>query len=143
MKATVRDLAGVDLAYAPPFGSAKDPVHLAAFAACNQLDGIDNFLDTDADLSGIQIVDVRTPSEVAGLPMSGVDGPVNIPLDDLRDRIGELDPARDTVVSCGVGMRAHVAACILRQRGFSRVSNLSGGATVRNRVRPTSGKRKS
>jgi NADPH-dependent 2,4-dienoyl-CoA reductase/sulfur reductase-like enzyme len=61
---TVRDLAGLDLAYAPPFGSAKDPIHLAAFAACNHLDGIEEFIDADADLTGKQVVDVRTAAEV-------------------------------------------------------------------------------
>ncbi len=66
--ATVWDLAGLDLTYAPPFGAAKDPVHMAAFAACNQLDGITDFLDADADLSGMQVLDVRTPAEVQRLP---------------------------------------------------------------------------
>jgi len=134
MNGTVRDLAGLDLAYAPPFGSAKDPVHIAAFAACNQLDGIEEFLDADSDLTGKQVVDVRTPKETQKRPLAGADRAVNIPVDDLRDRIGELDPSAETVVSCGVGLRAHVAARILKQNGFSDVKNLSGGATVRNRA---------
>ena len=132
--AGVRDLAGLDLAYAPPFGAAKDPVHMAAFAACNDLDGIEDFLDADADLAGRQVVDVRTADEVAKSPLAAAEGSVNIPLDELRGRLGELDPSADTVVSCGVGLRAHVAACILRQHGFPRVSNLSGGATLRSRA---------
>ncbi len=70
MCATVRDLAGLDLAYAPPFGSAKDPIHLAAFAACNLLDGIEEFLDADADLGGMQVVDVRTAAEVERTPLA-------------------------------------------------------------------------
>jgi rhodanese-related sulfurtransferase len=134
MNGTVRDLAGLDLAYAPPFGSAKDPVHIAAFAACNQLDGFEEFLDADADLTGKQVVDVRTPKETQKKPLAGADHAVNIPVDDLRDRIGELDPSAETVVSCGVGLRAHVAARILKQSGFSDVRNLSGGATLRNRA---------
>jgi rhodanese-related sulfurtransferase len=134
MNATVRDLAGLDLAYAPPFGSAKDPVHMAAFAACNQLDGIEEFLDADADLDGKQVVDVRTTGEVEKTPLAGARHAVNIPLDELRDRIGELDPNLETVVSCGVGLRAHVAVCILKQRGFADVKNLSGGAIVRSRA---------
>ncbi len=133
-RGTVRDLAGLDLAYAPPFGSAKDAVHLAAFAACNELDGIEQFVDADADLSGKQVVDVRTAREVASTPLAGVEGVKTIPLDELRDRIGELDAARPTVVSCAVGLRGHVAARILRQSGFADVGNLSGGATVRNRA---------
>jgi NADPH-dependent 2,4-dienoyl-CoA reductase/sulfur reductase-like enzyme/rhodanese-related sulfurtransferase len=130
---TVRDLAGVDLAYAPPFGSAKDPVHLAAFVACNQLDGIETLTDADADLDGKQVVDVRTTVEVERAPLKGVDSVVHIPVDELRDRLDELDPAKDTVVSCAVGIRGHIASRILKKNGFN-VSNLSGGATVRNRV---------
>ena len=132
--ATVRDLAGLDLAYAPPFGSAKDPIHLAAFAACNQLDGIEQFLDADADLSGQQVVDVRTAAEVKQTPLAGAPDAINIPVDELRQRLGELDPSAPTVVSCGVGLRGHVAARILKQHGFADVKNLSGGATIRNRI---------
>jgi len=134
MNGTVRDLAGLDLAYAPPFGSAKDPVHMAAFAACNQLDGVEHFLDADADLDGKQIVDVRTPREVQKRPLAAADHAVNIPVDNLRDRIGELDQSAETVVSCGIGLRAHVALRILKQSGFSDVKNLSGGMIVRNRA---------
>lgn len=133
-RATVHDLAGLDLAYAPPFGSAKDPIHQAAFAACNQLDGLEEFLDADADLSGKQVVDVRTAAEVRQTPLAGAPQIINIPLDELRQRIGELDPAAETVVSCGIGLRGHVAARILKQCGFADVKNLSGGATVRNRI---------
>jgi len=133
-QATVRDLAGLDLCYAPPFGSAKDPIHQAAFAACNHVDGIDTFVPADADLAGVQVVDVRTPSEVERAPLADVDHAINIPLDQLRDRVAELDPSLETVVSCGVGVRAHVAVRILKQLNFQDVRNLSGGATVRNRA---------
>lgn len=129
--ATVYDLAGLDLAYAPPFGSAKDPVHQAAFVACNQLEGQSELLDADASLDGWQVVDVRTAGEVQKMPLAGCPDAIHIPLDELRNRLQELDAAKPTVVSCGVGMRGHVAECILRQRGFGRVANLSGGATVR------------
>ncbi len=130
---TVRDLAGLDLAYAPPFGAAKDPVHLAAFVACNELDAVESFCAADASLDGMQVVDVRTAAEVAKTPLAGVQSPLHIPVDELRDRIGELDITKETVVSCGVGVRGHIAARILKQNGF-QVSNLSGGATVRNRA---------
>jgi len=132
--ATVRDLAGLDLAYAPPFGSAKDPIHQAAFAACNALDGFEQFLDAGADLIGRQVIDVRTAGEVKQTPLAGAPNAVNIPVDELRQRIGELDPAAQTVVSCGIGLRGHVAARILKQHGFADVKNLSGGATIRNRL---------
>jgi len=131
--ATVRDLAGLDLAYAPPFGAAKDPIHLAAFAACNELDGLESFSDASADLSGLQVVDVRTTAEVEKAPLAGVENFVHIPVDELRERISELDPSQQTVVSCAVGVRGHIAARLLRQHGFD-VSNLSGGATLRRRA---------
>ncbi|MFN9719711.1 MAG: rhodanese-like domain-containing protein, partial [Planctomycetota bacterium] len=132
--ATVRELSGLDLCYAPPFGSAKDPVHQAAFTACNQLDGLGNVLDVDADLSGYQVVDVRTAAEIAKAPLTGVASWIAIPVDELRDRVSELDPSRPTVVSCGVGVRGHVAERILMQHGFQQVFNLTGGATLRRRA---------
>ena len=131
MKATVRDLAGLDLAYAPPFGAAKDPIHMAAFAACNDLDGVDKFLPSDSDLSEYQVVDVRSAAEVAVRPLAGANNAKSIPVDELRERLGELNSSLPTVVSCGVGVRAHVAARILRQNGFEHVYNLAGGATIR------------
>jgi len=130
--ATVRDLAGLDLAYAPPFGAAKDPVHLAAFVACNHLDDISKVIPADADIDGYQVLDVRTAPEVERSKLAGAKSVVHIPLDDLRQRIDELNPKATTVVSCGVGLRAHNAARILRQHGFRHVDVLSGGATVRN-----------
>ena len=129
MRATVRDLAGLDLAYAPPFGAAKDPIHMAAFAACNQLDGTEQFVAADADISEKQVVDVRSPAEVKTLPLAGARQSINIPLDELRQRLDELDQTRETVVSCATGVRAHVASRILRQHG-----NLIGGATMRSRA---------
>lgn len=139
MQATVRDLAGLDLAYAPPFGAAKDPIHMAAFAACNQLDGVEDFVAADTDLTDCQIVDVRSTAEVQCNPLAGVDGAINIPLNELRDRLTELDRDAPTVVSCSVGLRSHVGVRILKQHGFRNVSNLAGGATVRNRaVQPKS-----
>ena len=134
LSATVWDLAGLDLSYAPPFGSAKDPVHMAAFAACNQLDRITDFLDADADLSGMQVLDVRTLPEVQRLPFPGAENVIHIPLDELRDRLGELDNSRDTAVTCQSSLRAHVASCLLRQVGFEKVHVVSGGALVRSRA---------
>jgi rhodanese-related sulfurtransferase len=133
---TVADLAGVDLAYAPPFGAAKDPLHMAAFAATNELDGMEKFVDSDADLAGRQVVDVRTEAEAAARPLAGAEQAIVIPVDQLRERLDELDPAAPTVVSCGVGMRAHLAVRILKQRGFQDVANLSGGEMIRRRAWP-------
>lgn len=130
--ATVRDLAGLDLAYAPPFGAAKDPVHLAAYVACNHLDNIDRVIPADAEIEGKQVLDVRTAPELERAQLAAAGDVKHIPLDELRDRLGELDPSMPTVVSCGVGLRAHNAARILRQNGFENVEVLSGGITVRN-----------
>ena len=132
--ATVRELAGLDLSYAPPYGSAKDPVHHAAFTACNQLDGLGDLLDPDTDLSGYQVVDVRTAAEIAKAPLTGCTAVIAIPVDELRERLQELDASQPTVVSCGVGLRGHVAQRILKQHGFASVANLSGGATLRRRA---------
>ncbi|NBC11617.1 MAG: FAD-dependent oxidoreductase [Planctomycetes bacterium] len=133
MNGTVRDLAGVDLCYAPPFGAAKDPVHMAAFAACNDLDGFVSFLQPDADLSRYQVVDVRSAAEVAEAPLPGAEHAHHIPLDELRDRLGELDPQQPTVTSCASGLRSYVAARILTQHGFREVYDLTGAATMRRR----------
>lgn len=131
---TVQQLANLDLCYAPPFGSAKDPVHQAAFVAGNEMAGFSEMLNADADLSQFQVVDVRTSEEVRKTPLAGCSHAINIPVDELRDRLQELQPDRPTVVSCGVGIRGHVALRILRQHGFPRVLNLTGGATLRNRI---------
>jgi len=133
---TVRDVAGLDLCYAPPYGSARDPLHQAAFVACNELDGWGAMLDVEADLAGWQVVDVRTAAEVARAPLTAGTQVIAIPVDELRDRLEELDPQRPTVVSCGVGVRAHAAQRILLQHGFREVVNLTGGATLRRRVVP-------
>ncbi len=137
MKATVRDLAGLDLAYAPPFGSAKDPIHMAAFAACNQLDGVEDFVPADTDLTATQVLDVRSADEAQSAPLDGVENAINIPLDELREHLEELDRDAPTVVVCGTGLRAHVAVRILEQHGFKKLANLSGGITLRSRAKNT------
>jgi NADPH-dependent 2,4-dienoyl-CoA reductase/sulfur reductase-like enzyme/rhodanese-related sulfurtransferase len=137
-QATVRDLAGLDLCYAPPFGSAKDPVHMAAFAACNELDGFSEFVAADANFDNASVLDVRSPAEVEKMPLAGAKQVINIPLDELRDRIGELDPTvSDLVVTCRTGMRGHVAARLIRQLGFQHAKTLTGGVLIRNRAMET------
>lgn len=128
---TVRDLAQVDLAYAPPFGSAKDPLHMAAFAAINDLEGVAPVIQPDADLSGLQVVDLREADECAELPLADAKHARNIPLNALRERLGELDKSKPTAVLCHSGLRAHVGTRILRQHGFD-ASNVSGAAYVRD-----------
>jgi len=137
----VTDLESLDLAYAPAFSSAKDPVILAGFVASNALRGEERlitcgeFRQRRERGEALQLVDVRTAREFA---RDRLDGAINIPLDELRDRLAELSPAADTVVTCQVGLRAHVASRILLQNGFARVSNLTGGMTTCTADRPTS-----
>jgi rhodanese-related sulfurtransferase len=120
-------LATLDLAYAPPFGSARDPIHVAGFLAENEQRGLDRFLapeELGALPATAQIVDVRDPAERAADPVAGT---VAIPLSELRSRIGELDPARPVVTLCKSGQRAYFASRILRQRGFTDVWTATGG----------------
>jgi rhodanese-related sulfurtransferase len=127
----VRDLAQVDLAYAPPFGSAKDPLHMAAFAAMNDLDGLAPIIQPDADLTTYQVVDLRDADECAELKLIGAEHAHNIPLNTLRGRLGELDKSKPTAVVCHSGLRAHVGTRLLREHGFNAV-NVSGATYVRD-----------
>ena len=123
---TVYDLEEAELCYAPPFGSAKDPVNMAGFVASNVLRG-DVALWEPEELSQLSpqqvLLDVRTPEEFAA---GTIPGAVCVPVDDLRTRIAELPQGKELLVFCRVGLRAYVAARLLSQRGF-RVRNLSGG----------------
>ncbi|MDZ4850943.1 MAG: FAD-dependent oxidoreductase [Pirellulaceae bacterium] len=129
--ATVWQLAELDLAYAPPYGSAKDPVHMAAFAACNDLSQFPNLVAPDSVLNGMQIVDVRTAKERAALPLPNA---IAIEIDDFPERWQELDRSKPTVVVCHSGKRAHIGACWLRGQGFRDVSNLTGGMAIRSLI---------
>jgi rhodanese-related sulfurtransferase len=82
-------------------------------------------------LRDVQVVDVRTSREVERTPIPDCARIQHIPLDELRERIGELDPNLPTVLVCATGMRSYVAARILAQRGFSRVTSLMGGVMLR------------
>lgn len=126
---TVSDIAGLDLAYAPPFSSAKDPVIMAAMAAENVVTGvIDLVHDTGVTMSSdAGLLDVRRPDEVAN---GMLDGAVNIPLDELRERWHELDQSKHWVVYCRSGQRSYFATQLLKGVGFKRISNLSGGYIV-------------
>jgi len=127
---TIEDLSKLDLAYAPPFGSAKDPLHMAAFVAENDLHHLPALTEFDSELDGMQIVDVRNASEIAQLPLAGAHW---IPIDELAQRWTELDPQRPTVTVCHSGKRAHIAACWLHGQGFANVKNLNGGMSMRSR----------
>lgn len=128
MGGTVQDLTELELAYAPPYSSAKDPVNMAGFTAENILTGkvgVIHWHDmTDLDLEKYQIIDVREPLE---RELGFVTHSVNIPVNALRERMGELDRGKIPVVYCAVGLRGYIAARILKQHGFETVLNLSGG----------------
>ncbi len=125
---TVFHLQELELAYAPPFSSAKDPVNLAGFVAGNILNGDVVVTDVrelaEKDLSEIQLIDVRGPDE---FKEGHIPGSVNIPLPVLRDRLGELSPEKETIMVCRAGKKAYFATRILMQKGFNKVYNLNGG----------------
>lgn len=123
---TASALDELELAYAPQFGSAKDAVNLLGYVAENVASGQERTVqwhELDAELErGAQVIDVRTPAE---FQRGHIPGARNIPIDDLRTRIDDLDEA-PIVVTCQVGQRGHTAARILAQRGRD-VRNLDGG----------------
>lgn len=130
---TIDDLSGLDLAYAPPFGSARDPIHIAAFVAQNDLAEYPRLVPPESDWKGLQIVDVRQISELERLPLPGA---IHIPVDQIAERWRELDPELPTLVVCHSGKRAHLAASWLKGQGFSQVSNLGGGLSIRQLIQP-------
>lgn len=124
---TVEDLAELELSYAPPYSSAKDPVNYAGFVACNLMSGLIeqyhwNELD-DLVSDGELFVDVRTPKEFAE---GHVEGASNIPLDELRERIGEIPEGGTVNLICHSGLRSYIAARILEQKGYA-CRHLAGG----------------
>ncbi len=120
------ELADLELAYAPQFSSAKDPVNLLGYVALNAAEGLTpsvQWHELEAELaSGATLVDVRSPHEYAD---GAIPGSINLPLDDLRARAGEL-PAGRLIVHCKVGQRGHTAVRLLTQLGRDAV-NLDGG----------------
>lgn len=125
---TVFDLEKLELSYAPPYSSAKDPVNMAGFVASNIIKGYTDIFHWDElpEIAGANafLIDVRTPEEYE---LGFIKGAVNIPIDELRSRIGEIPRDKNVLIYCQVGLRAYVATRILRQKGFNSVKNLSGG----------------
>ena len=121
-------LKDLDLAYAPPFSSAKDPVNMAGFMIENIAEGLvkqyhwDQVEKLPRDGS-VTLLDTRTPGEYAA---GHIEGYINIPVDELRERIGELDAAKPVYVICQSGIRSYIASRILTQNGFDAY-NFSGG----------------
>lgn len=140
---TVSDLAELNLAYAPPYSSARDPVNIAGQVARNMLAGLvttiqwhelKQQLDT-VDREDV-LLDVRTPEEY---DFSALAGSINIPLDALRQRLHELPRDRRIVVLCQTGKKSYFAVRLLRQHGFENVCNLDGGLKLYRVTEPSVG----
>ena len=133
-KLTVFDLPELELTYAPPFGSAKDPVNMAGYAATNLLLGQSENIqwhELAAELAkGKVLLDVRNPNELAKGKFKNSQ---NIPLDDLRERLNELDKKNEYIVSCQSGLRSYNAERILKQEGY-KVKNLDGAFGLYSKV---------
>ena len=123
---TVYDLEQLDLCYAPPFGSAKDPVNMAGFVGSNILRGLVTSVTYDQAIAmeDALFLDVRKNEEFkeGSIPHS-----IHVPLDELRQRIQELPRDRHLILTCRTGIRSYAAYRILKQSGFEQLSNLSGG----------------
>ena len=125
---TAIQLKDLDLAYAPPYSSAKDPVNMAGFMVENLAEGIvkqfsiEDVKNLPRD-GGVTLLDVRTPREYAG---GRVEGFRNIPVDELRERLGEIEPGKPVYVICQSGLRSYIACRILAGYGYE-VYNFAGG----------------
>ena len=123
---TVDDLESLDLAYSPPFGSANDPVNMAGFVAGHIARGdIATVAPEKWQPDGEFLLDVRDRDEVEELGM--LEGAVNIPLGELRDRLSEVPKDRKVVAYCQKGQRGYLATCLLKGSGFDKAANLRGG----------------
>lgn len=127
MGGTITDLTELELSYAPPFSSAKDPVNMAGYVAENILAGRMDVLTPaqylEYDKSNTILLDVRTAME---FQRGHLEGALNIPVDSLRERLSELDPTKEIIEYCQVGLRGYIAATILSQYGY-KVKNVTGG----------------
>ncbi len=125
---TIYDLIQLEHAYAPPFSSAKDPLAIAGYVAGNIHSGVMQTISwrelPEALQKGGFLLDVRTPEEYR---MGAIAGAVNIPLDELRERLQEVPADKDIYIYCAVGLRGYLAMKILKANGYTRVRNLSGG----------------
>lgn len=125
---SVDDLADLELAYAPPFSSAKDPVNIAGYVAGNVLRDEHKVISWDElqarDPGSVQLIDVRTAEE---FELGSIPGARHIDLNELRERLDEVTRDKPVVLFCQVGLRGYLAWRILQQAGFSEIFNLSGG----------------
>ncbi|WP_054940019.1 CoA-disulfide reductase [Paenibacillus ihuae] len=123
----VNELADIELAYAPPYSSAKDPVNMAGYVASNVLDGLVSLMQwhevDEFNAGGGVLIDVRDAVELLA---GAIPGSINIPLSELRERLDEIPRDRELAVSCQVGLRGYIAARMLTQHGY-KVKNVDGG----------------
>ena len=135
---SVYDLPDVQLCYAPPFSSAKDPVNIAGYVATNVLEGVFDYVRYDQidDIlkSGALVIDARTPLEFG---LFHLEGAKNMPLAELRQRMAELpqDKATPVYVYCNVGHTAYLAIQVLRSYGYTKLYNLAGGVKLYKAVK--------
>ena len=136
---SVDDLPRLDLAYAPPYSPAKDPITVAGFVASNHRRAhcspmrVEELAKRMKSNKPFTLVDLRTPSEIKKTDM--LPGAINIELDSLRSRLDELNKNDETVIYCAKGIRGYLGALILRHNGFTNVKNLAGGySALRNRM---------
>ncbi len=122
---TVKDLAKLELAYAPPYSSAKDPVNMAGFVADNILKGLVRFVMPEEISDKMVVLDVSEDVERSVWQMPGS---IHIPLGQLRDRMEELPKGKTIVTYCAIGVRSYNGARMLMQSGFDDVRVLAGGA---------------
>jgi NADPH-dependent 2,4-dienoyl-CoA reductase/sulfur reductase-like enzyme/rhodanese-related sulfurtransferase len=134
-KMSMNDLTELELSYAPPFSSAKDPVNMAGYAATNVLKGdiaTANWNEAmNADMNNIFLLDVRESDEYEE---GHIPNAVNISLNQLRSRLSELPKDKEIIVNCQVGLRSYIGVRILLQNGFSNVRNLIGGYKTYSQV---------
>jgi CoA-disulfide reductase len=127
LNGTVEDLTELELCYAPPFSSAKDPVNMAGFVAQNVLEGRSHLITwgeiDDSIRENSILVDTRTEIEFNN---GHIEGAINIPVDELRDKMGVLDKNKTILVYCQVGLRGYIADRVLTENGF-KVLNVTGG----------------
>lgn len=130
LNGTIDDLTELELAYAPPFGSAKDPVNFAGFVAENNENGMSKLFSWNQieklKSEGWILLDVRTAIENKN---GAIPGSIHIPVDELRSRLSDLDNNNKYLIYCAVGIRGHIASRIMLQNGF-QVRNLTGGFTT-------------
>ena len=132
---TIHDLAEFEQAYAPPFSSAKDPLNMLGFIAENAQEGMTKLITWDKveemRNKNAFFLDVRSPDE---FDLGAIEGAINIPHTEIRDRLNEIPKDRPIVVNCAIGLRGYLGERMLRQHGYTEVYNLTGGFSTYHTV---------